>query len=251
MRAFTLLAAASCALAVSNPEEYVDIIAGAKGIFQMSRGSLLPLVSTPWGFNGWSAFTNVDDSQWWWNNDQRNFVGIRCTHRPSPWISDWGHFTFLPMMVGGANTGYSSTNTYQIYDPNSKTSVWKPYHFATELPSSGNENGVLRLELAPSNHAAVTRVVYPTVSKVPSPHFNETRVLRWRLPSYTDTLKFEQIGGVLRASGYVMSSDLKTFVVIEVETEATLFSTHFSSELGMCTFVLYFVHFIVAMGVRN
>jgi hypothetical protein len=39
------------ATAVSNPEEYVNILGGTDSRYDLSNGNTLPLVTVPWGFN--------------------------------------------------------------------------------------------------------------------------------------------------------------------------------------------------------
>ena len=231
---------AGLAVGVANPEELVDITWGAQGIFEYSRGNLLPLVQTPWAFNAWTVYTAQGSdipSGWWWKPLDRYFYGIRCTHRPSPWISDWGHFALLPLMVGGKNTK-TDQSAFSVYDPLAETTEWRPYYFTTMLPTIANINGETKIEVTPTNHAAMSRITYPTLSATPSPLFDETRVINFRLPTYLDNMSFNTTRpGVLTINGFTMSAQdpsnaVKTYIVAEIETTAKLASSGFSGQVG-------------------
>ena len=88
----TMMAAAVVALA---PEEYVDILSGTHSRFDLSHGNILPEVSLPWGFNGWSPMTDSSSGNWWFHSDDYSLLGIRLTHQPSPWIGDYGQLRIM------------------------------------------------------------------------------------------------------------------------------------------------------------
>jgi putative alpha-1,2-mannosidase len=73
---------------ISNPEEWVNTLGGTKAIGgqEDSFGNILPEVTYPWGFNGWTAQTTMDTSGWFFHSEARNIYGVRCTKQPSPWM---------------------------------------------------------------------------------------------------------------------------------------------------------------------
>ncbi|KAJ9456116.1 putative glycosidase [Diplonema papillatum] len=146
-------------LGVQNPEEYVNTEWGAKGIFDWSRGNLLPEVVTPWGFAGWAPETDTSANVggWWWKPENRQFHGMRCTHRPSPWIGDWDYFSILPLLKNF--DGIDTATTYTAYNPDK--SVWKPYLFETHLEAYGNRNGKPKLSFTSTAVSGHMQVAYP------------------------------------------------------------------------------------------
>jgi putative alpha-1,2-mannosidase len=90
--------------AIDHPEEFVNLLAGSfTDGNRFSTGNTLPLIGMPWGFNHWSPQTKEDGrnaGSWWFNGNDHTFTWLRCTHQPSPWIGDWGHFLISPQLGG-------------------------------------------------------------------------------------------------------------------------------------------------------
>jgi len=150
---FSLLFFVRFNIAVENPEELVNLLAGTFTDGQMfSTGNTLPLVGRPWGFNHWSPQTREEGrypGSWWFNGNDHMFAWIRCTHQPSPWIGDWGWFLFGPQI-----SHQVERNPEAYWEP--RAAVIKPYVFdATIAPHS------IRMELAPTEHGAFLRVTFP------------------------------------------------------------------------------------------
>lgn len=79
---------------VYNLVDMVDVFYGTNVISgsSNSRGNIFPIVSAgPHSYNHWT-FTTNGNSPWFFNKDSPNFMGIRCTHQPSPWIGDYAFF---------------------------------------------------------------------------------------------------------------------------------------------------------------
>lgn len=118
---------------------------------QFSTGNTLPLVGLPWGFNHWAPQTkeqNARSDSWWFDGNDHTFAWMRCTHQPSPWIGDYAWFLFAPM-IGRT----SSPKAY--WEP--RAAHIKPHIFDAILAPHG-----IRMELAPTMHAAAVRVTFPT-----------------------------------------------------------------------------------------
>ena len=73
---------------ISNPEEWVNTLGGTKAVGgqEDSFGNILPEVTFPWGFNGWAPTTTLGNGNWWFQSEDRNLYGVRCTKQPSPWM---------------------------------------------------------------------------------------------------------------------------------------------------------------------
>ena len=60
----------------------------------MSRGNILPLTCVPFGMNAFCPQTNGQSKQWFYHPNDTRLEGIRLTHQPSPWVSDYSAMLF-------------------------------------------------------------------------------------------------------------------------------------------------------------
>ena len=69
---------------ITNPEEWVNTLGGTKAIGgqEDSFGNVLPEVTFPWGFNGWAPTTTLGNGGWFFQSEDRNLYGVRCTKQP-------------------------------------------------------------------------------------------------------------------------------------------------------------------------
>ncbi|RYH29657.1 hypothetical protein EON65_07730, partial [archaeon] len=144
-----------------NIEEYVNILGGTDSRYDLSRGSTLPFITRPWGFNNYAPQTDDDPTWqgWWFHPSDRRFFGIRVTHQPSPWISDYGNFllqAYMPTNPGDASASQDKSSAYSA-----KKSSFHPYYFSTSLLNYDNSKGITQLELTPTQHGGLMRVAFP------------------------------------------------------------------------------------------
>jgi predicted alpha-1,2-mannosidase len=78
-----------------NPVDSVNILQGTASTPEFSRGNTLPIAALPFGMAHWTLQSH-DDTPWMFQPGVRRIQGFRCTHQLSPWLSDYGHATFLP-----------------------------------------------------------------------------------------------------------------------------------------------------------
>ena len=89
----------------------VNIRQGTKSVPRFSQGNTLPLVQRPFGMTAFAPQTERNGS-WYYHPDSHSIEGIRLTHQPSPWISDYGTFLMTPQndiianSAGGAWGGH-------------------------------------------------------------------------------------------------------------------------------------------------
>jgi predicted alpha-1,2-mannosidase len=194
-----------------DPEDAVNILGGTNSRYDLSHGNLLPLISRPWGFNNYAPQTDNDPSysSWWFHDTDRRYFGLRLTHQPSPWISDYGHFLIKAYMPEDVND--DSRELYTGYS--SEQSVFKPFYFATKLFSYGNSKGNLVIEFTPSNHGGILRATYPPYIKQEvgdsAGHVtSQTRRVAISLPLPTDSGKIttSPIDGTTMISGYTKAN---------------------------------------------
>jgi len=155
-----------------GPEDYVNTLGGTKSRFDLSTGNILPEVQVPWGFNGWSPVTDTSEGSWFFYSESRRLYGIRCTHQPSPWITDWGSFTLMSQVVDDDHA--DSNNQFSAYSPASST--WSPHYFNASLLAYANRAGTAAVELTPTWHGAMLRFTFPPLATGPAASgYNQTR----------------------------------------------------------------------------
>jgi len=137
----------------------IEFKAGANPFFAdfTSNGNTLPQIKMPWGFNDWVPQTNggVDGGAdggtrgaFWFNDRDSVFQGMRCTHQPSPWLGDYGHFILQPHI----------DDLPRDLQWSAKSSVFRPYLLNTTLEGIG-------FEFVPTSHAALLRITFPASAK--------------------------------------------------------------------------------------
>ena len=126
---------------------HVNVLQGTDSHHGFSKGNTLPLVAMPFGMNHWSAQTQ--EGRWFFSPHDRKLQGIRCTHQPSPWMADYGHFTVM------ANTGAE-----RHLSPGKRARAYRgefaPSHLAVALLNDGTE-----IEMVPTLYGACFLFEFP------------------------------------------------------------------------------------------
>ncbi|MCA9236312.1 MAG: GH92 family glycosyl hydrolase [Planctomycetales bacterium] len=94
------LIAASAAVSVAREPALVDLanpLQGTDSIVSFSHGNLYPAIATPFPMSAWAPFTQPVPDSFYYQYRQLTIRGIRQTHQPSPWISDYGAFAVMPV----------------------------------------------------------------------------------------------------------------------------------------------------------
>jgi predicted alpha-1,2-mannosidase len=148
------------AQALSHPEEFVNILGGTDSRYDLSHGSTLPLIAVPWGSNSYAPQTDDDSNYqgWWFHPSDRRFFGLRVTHQPSPWISDYGNFLIKGYMPASTATN-SGADQFTGYSP--KTTVYSPYFYETNLMAYSTAEENTRFSFTPSAHGGIARIKFP------------------------------------------------------------------------------------------
>lgn len=79
--------------------DYINIDIGTDSVRRMSNGNTLPLIALPHSMHGVTLESQVNSERienWFYSPHAKFIEGIRISHQPSPWIMDYGHFSFLP-----------------------------------------------------------------------------------------------------------------------------------------------------------
>ncbi len=88
---------AANAAAVSSPVDYVNPLMGTDSKISLSNGNTVPSVALPWGMNQWIPQTGKMGDGWSYVYNAEKIRGFKQTHRPSPWINDFGQFSLMPI----------------------------------------------------------------------------------------------------------------------------------------------------------
>ena len=158
MRA-AVLSAVMMAVSLSDslaPEEQVSTLIGTDSTRDYSNGNTLPITALPHGFNHWTLVTQDTTGGFYFRSSDRTVNAMRCTHQPSPWISDYGWFEMFPQ-TGPLKTGHGS-DTYSPYIP--FDSDFHPYWLGLDFLRWG-----ARMDLAPTQHGAIVKLAFDSREK--------------------------------------------------------------------------------------
>jgi len=176
--------------------DYVNILQGTDSQPDLSHGNTLPLVGVPWGMIDWSI-ENGDGS--WFFHPNGTIDGIRATHQPSPWISDYGQFVLLPQTGDLRMEAKARKTTYDT-----ATSILRPDYEKLDLTKEG-----ISAELTATERAAVFRLTY---------HEGQMgRLLLNACGSSEINVSGRTIRGVSRANKGGVSGNFGSYFVIELD----------------------------------
>lgn len=138
---------------VALGEDYANLadpFVGTDNTKEFSHGNLYPCIGLPWGMNSWTPQTRPAGQGWLYDWKDRTFLGLHQTHQPSPWIGDYGQFTIL---ATARKPQLHENRRVAIFSHDQEEA--KPYFYKVTL-----SDGV-RMELAPTERAAILRITYP------------------------------------------------------------------------------------------
>jgi len=134
--------------------DLVNIKQGTKSSPRYSKGNTLPLVQRPFGM---ASFVPQTDSKggWFYHPDSVSLEGIRLTHQPSPWISDYGTFLMTPQNDTVSDSSVRAWGGYKSAD-----AVLKPSYMKLHFLRSRCD-----FELVPTERGAKCRLHFYTDKK--------------------------------------------------------------------------------------
>lgn len=139
------------AQAVTNPVDYVNTLMGTQSKYELSNGNTTPTVCVPWGMNEWIPQTGKNGDGWSYTYNADKIRGFKQTHRPSPWINDFGQFSLMP------ETGELVINEDRRASWFShKAEVATPYYYSVYLADYD-----VTTELTSTDRAAAFRFTFP------------------------------------------------------------------------------------------
>jgi predicted alpha-1,2-mannosidase len=84
-------------LGAVEPVQQANPLQGTDSTGAFSHGNTYPAVALPFPMNVWSAYTQPAKDSFYYQYRQNRIRGIRQTHQPSPWISDYAAFSLMPV----------------------------------------------------------------------------------------------------------------------------------------------------------
>lgn len=130
--------------------DLVNIKQGSASVHRFSNGNTLPLCQLPFGMAAFCPQTAEDNYRWYFHPDSRSFEGIRITHQPSPWMSDYGAMCFMPQR---APLDIGEEERWSGFRP--EDAVFKPYLLKFNLLRTRSV-----FELTPTERCAKIRVSF-------------------------------------------------------------------------------------------
>ncbi len=149
----------AAAIAATNPSDLVLTTRGTNASGSFSRGNNFPATAVPHGFNFWTPVTNAGTRSWLYEyakaNDANNKPRLQAfsvSHEPSPWMGDRQTFQVMPSSDPGEPTASRSARALPFDHGNE---IARPYYYSVRF-----DNGQ-RVEMAPTDHAAMLRFSFP------------------------------------------------------------------------------------------
>ena len=131
--------------------DFVNPLMGTDSKYSLSNGNTYPAIATPWGMNFWTPMTSKMGDGWTYKYAENQIRGIKQTHQPSPWINDYGAFSFMAV----TDTLVFEEEARQSWFSHKAETV-KPYFYETYLADYDVTVGV-----TPTERAAQFQFTFP------------------------------------------------------------------------------------------
>ena len=90
-----------------------------------SHGNEYPAIALPFPMNVWAPYTQPQNDSFYYIYQENKIRGIRQTHQPSPWISDYANFSLMPVSGKLAVTENDRASTFRHEDEIAQPSYYK------------------------------------------------------------------------------------------------------------------------------
>lgn len=134
-----------------TPVDYVSTLVGTQSKYELSTGNTLPAVAMPWGMNSWTPQTGRMGDGWVYTYDADHIRGFKQTHRPSPWINDYGQFAIMPVT---GQPVFAEDDRMSWFSHKAEKAT--PYYYRVYLADHD-----VTAEIAPTERAAAMRFTFP------------------------------------------------------------------------------------------
>lgn len=126
--------------------QYINTKMGSFNHERYSNGNCYPVCAVPHGMNFFTIQTN-GANKWFYSPMDKSFEGVRLTHMPSPWLSDYNKL----LIWGGSGEYVNDSRPYWSSFDN-KRNIIEPAYIHIALNRDNYE-----IELTPTNTAAYLR----------------------------------------------------------------------------------------------
>lgn len=131
--------------------ELVNPLMGTDSKVSLSNGNTTPSVALPWGMNFWIPQTGKSGDGWAYTYHSDKIRGLKQTHQPSPWISDYGQFSIMPV-TGKLKFQEDERASWFSH----KSEISKPHYYSVYLAEHN-----VTAEITPTERAASMRFTFP------------------------------------------------------------------------------------------
>jgi len=145
-----LLAVASAWSQPAALVDYVNPLIGSDSSPAFSHGNNYPAVALPFAMNFWTPQTGQPGNSWLYTFKAGAINAFRATHQPSPWIGDYGDFSFMPI-AGELVTDWQQRAS--AFDHRNEEA--RPYYYSVKLDKHN-----IRVEMTPTIRAMQSRITF-------------------------------------------------------------------------------------------
>ena len=133
----------------SNLADLPDPLAGTDSKYELSHGNTFPAVFIPFGMSNWTPETG--EGGWPYQYSKSVIRGIRSTHRPSAWMTDYGPFSLMPITGELKVLPDKRASQFRHQDEDARA-----YRYSVFL-----QDYQVRAEVTPSVHGGMLRFTFP------------------------------------------------------------------------------------------
>ena len=153
---------------VENLADYVNILRGTYSTGNApARGLNAPIVATPFGFNYWVPTTDgsSDNTPYAYSGAETRFKGIKISHVASNWIGESGTYYFSADSTTTDDNAVRNAiqNRGSVFSHENE--IAKPYYYGVTLNADDATAPNVKVEVTPTEHAAVLRFTFPAGSE--------------------------------------------------------------------------------------
>lgn len=150
---------------VTNLADYVNILRGTYSSGNNpARGLNAAIVATPFPFNYWLPGTEMDNNTpYVYYGADANFKHIKISHVASNWIGDRGTFYFSADSTTAYSTASALNSALGARGSNflHENEIARPYYYGVTFNANDAKAPGVKIEVTPTNHAAILRFTFP------------------------------------------------------------------------------------------
>lgn len=141
----------SVSAVTTDPADLANPLMGTDSKISLSNGNTVPVVALPWGMNQWMPQTGKMGDGWSYTYASDKIRGFKQTHRPSPWINDFGQFAIMPV-TRSLRIGEDNRASWFSH----KSEEARPYYYKVYLSEYD-----VTTEITPTDRCAYFRFTFP------------------------------------------------------------------------------------------